>query len=927
MRTRIAITLLFLACAWNAFGQAASMPRATNAIASDLITVTTNAAGNPGQIFTRAMTMENLLRSLAGLAEWEDFTGASGVTPGDKGDITVGGGGGWTINAGAVTDAKLYQLGLIARAVTNIDEARRIYVSTSGNDTTGDGSFNKQKRELTNGVLAATSGKVVTPQPGRYTNGTTMLLGDFVSLAGSGQGITIVTSTVPLSAGGVGLQPGMRDSVIADLTIHAGDSVEETLSAPIGVGDAGVGSTRGFTNATLLRLDVTGWSDGLFIQNALPSSLKSFNSRWRSNVDIIVQALSSGHRTEFHYDTFVTTSTAAGVGNFNPMRINSGYTLFNGCLIVVSNGAYHEAISIQPGATVELVNTTIIVPLAGDMHIFNDGTLILSDPSQIDHYRIYGGGTIQYRKKNSYQPDDSTNQVFGTAQIEAGGKVTVVDATAGTFATFNSDKKIVGVVPTNAMPTQAQLTALSNAAVAFSMTVSNALAALAVANDTITSNGLSSVETTRNAAVSNACIAFGMTVSNAVYTTETTRNAAVSNACVQFTMTASNTLYGLIAGGATAWDVIGNPSGNGTIAFGNTKQDITTTLDSASDNYVFKISSTDADQANAVSLFNIEFVDTADPQATYATFTSDSGGAPAEDYKFGQASFVVGQNITSRFVGAIYADSTVQSASIFATNIQPTLLRGTNHWFDGGVANTWTNTFTANAGGLTNLLATNLPPGLTTVRVFVSTGVTMDMPQFVAADYIGGSKVLPSSNCWSEINLFRHGTKTNVWVESMQYSLLAGPQVSFSTNFATGVITVLLNSVLTNIAGVGQAFTNAFTRTATTVSGAGGGSTNYGWTLSTNSLNDFYLGSSNVHVYAVTGGTAGQPIYWNAYITNLSANTWGINFSAGTNRWRFSGVYGTNAPTVLTNDTMLMLSGRTDGSNTVVGYTYFKPGQ
>lgn len=149
------------------------------------------------------------------------------------------------------------------------------------------------------------------------------------------------------------------------------------------------------------------------------------------------------------------------------------------------------------------------------------------------------------------------------------------------------------------------------------------------------------------------------------------------------------------------------------------------------------------------------------------------------------------------------------------------------------------------------------------------------------------------------------------------------PQLKNMTNLPSYGFT---NVLIANLAGNPYvAYTNVATKTSSTVSGAGNGNTNYLLTLSTNALNDFYLGSSNVHLYTVAGSTLGSPIYWSAFVTNLSADTWGINFSSGTNRWRFAGDYGTNAPTVLSNNTCLLLSGRTDGSNTVVGYTWFKP--
>lgn len=134
-------------------------------------------------------------------------------------------------------------------------------------------------------------------------------------------------------------------------------------------------------------------------------------------------------------------------------------------------------------------------------------------------------------------------------------------------------------------------TATSNGAVAFAMTVSNAvyaaettrnaavsnaLASLLVANDTTTSNGLysllvgggitaatatniaqyfatNSALITSNALMtilvandittSNGAVAFTMAASNLLYTAETTRNAAVSNALASFVMTASNDVY------------------------------------------------------------------------------------------------------------------------------------------------------------------------------------------------------------------------------------------------------------------------------------------------------------------------------------------------------------------------------------------------
>lgn len=155
---------------------------------------------------------------------------------------------------------------------------------------------------------------------------------------------------------------------------------------------------------------------------------------------------------------------------------------------------------------------------------------------------------------------------------------------------------------------------------------------------------------------------------------------------------------------------------------------------------------------------------------------------------------------------------------------------------------------------------------------------------------------------------------------------------TFLTNWAGSVSNLTQTkqngtALLTNLSGNPYvAYTNALTKTSQTVTGAGSGSTNYLITLSTNSVNYFYMGSSNVNIYTVAGSTFGSPIAWRAVVTNLSADTWGFIIASGTNRWRwFSPMYGTNRPTVLTNNTALVLNGLTDGTNNIVDFYYLRP--
>lgn len=157
----------------------------------------------------------------------------------------------------------------------------------------------------------------------------------------------------------------------------------------------------------------------------------------------------------------------------------------------------------------------------------------------------------------------------------------------------------------------------------------------------------------------------------------------------------------------------------------------------------------------------------------------------------------------------------------------------------------------------------------------------------------------------------------NAWANAISNYVTSATNSPLGTNWINSRQPA--SDLLTNIANT--------TKTATTVSGAGSGSTNYLMTLSTNAINFFYFGSSNINLYTIAGSTLGSPIRWDAIITNLSANTWGIRFDQGTNRFRFrSDGTGTNAPTVLTNGTAFHLQGISDGTNTLVKWTTYQPG-
>ncbi len=105
--------------------------------------------------------------------------------------------------------------------------------------------------------------------------------------------------------------------------------------------------------------------------------------------------------------------------------------------------------------------------------------------------------------------------------------------------------------------------------------------------------------------------------------------------------------------------------------------------------------------------------------------------------------------------------------------------------------------------------------------------------------------------------------------------------------------------------------------------GTGNGNTNY--SLSASNLYMF-LGGSNVSIVAVTHTLPGFQQQWTATVTNLPDRAWGIRFSSVTNRWRFyNPAYGTNAPSVLSNNTALVLQCESVGTNILVHYRYYKP--
>ena len=126
---------------------------------------------------------------------------------------------------------------------------------------------------------------------------------------------------------------------------------------------------------------------------------------------------------------------------------------------------------------------------------------------------------------------------------------------------------------------------------------------------------------------------------------------------------------------------------------------------------------------------------------------------------------------------------------------------------------------------------------------------------------------------------------------------------------------------ITNATFFGEVNALALSFTPTLLAGVGGANTNF--TLALPAGETWVNGFTNVSLRAVMGTDTNIVRTWTLTITNGAGVNRTLEFSAVTNRWRFNGTYGTNAPNTLTNGTQLVIAGRSLGTNTLVNYTYY----
>lgn len=357
---RIVLTLTFIFAAWFAHGQAYdAMRRSTNAVGTDLIGVQTNSAGLPGQKFFTTMTLDNFLRTLAGLDEWDDLAGGSGgVSNGDKGDITVSGGGGvWRVNTHVTNGMNTRITALEAAgpissnalqtqvtAITNgLNSGNTFYVRTNGNNgTSAKGRPDRPGRTLAYALTQVAIGDLIDLGAGVFDEGTSILdIPHGVHLVGSGRKSTVIYSsngdTAPTMTPGSG-------SLIKGFTINNRNGATNVYHQPFGT----VGPTQGqklFTNAVVEDVDFVGDAVAVYIETQIgePTSVTFRNCGFIAD----------------HDGAFL-------LGPYSNLRVENCYVYLNQAnatnLVATSSlGRTGRGFLVGEGATVEIVNTPIFM--------------------------------------------------------------------------------------------------------------------------------------------------------------------------------------------------------------------------------------------------------------------------------------------------------------------------------------------------------------------------------------------------------------------------------------------------------------------------------------------------------------------------------------------------------------------------------------
>jgi len=131
------------------------------------------------------------------------------------------------------------------------------------------------------------------------------------------------------------------------------------------------------------------------------------------------------------------------------------------------------------------------------------------------------------------------------------------------------------------------------------------------------------------------------------------------------------------------------------------------------------------------------------------------------------------------------------------------------------------------------------------------------------------------------------------------------------------------NDALANNLAVNPALATNFTRAPrrTIVTGTGGALTNFTLIATNGEIVIAVKTNVSIRGVMVTDPTVG--LYWTLHATNLSGADRTLEFSPVTNHFHFVGSTGTNAPDTLTNGFRFVANGCSEGSNTLVTWTFF----
>lgn len=180
----------------------------------------------------------------------------------------------------------------------------------------------------------------------------------------------------------------------------------------------------------------------------------------------------------------------------------------------------------------------------------------------------------------------------------------------------------------------------------------------------------------------------------------------------------------------------------------------------------------------------------------------------------------------------------------------------------------------------------------------------------------GGSLSSTNADIYISLELFGHHlVSSNLWVTGT----ISGASLSVVDFYANNLI--LTNALGSNQVRLGHQDLTNYSYNPFIIAGVGGANTNF--TLQAGQPEVIINAFTNVSLRHIIGTSATKIDYIRVTMTNGSGTDRTLEFSPATNSFRFAGVYGTNAPSVVTNLTQLHATFRVSGVNVLVSYDYY----